>query len=251
MSLSLSNVFLGAVCLMLLVATTLTDAYELKCPNMRGDTGGRYYDEDLYEHDRYFGDGGKYRLPAECKSASDNTRGKYSTALKPCTFSFHKSTDKDDGSSFRASTVCTDKNKINKDTIQEYVKGWPDECVGFFSRCYSVQRDESIFLNFFCKTKPEWKIPQETTHISVSCIDDAQAKIIANQNRTGYDSSWETKQEEQFLTRIEKEEAHWQHLEIVALISFFLTFFACLIIVKCVYSNLLSPYYQKLATHEE
>jgi len=234
-------------------APNSSHAYELKCPNLRGDGNDSYRgDMDFYDGGP-FGDYDMYKLPAACESAADNTRGKYSTALKPCIFTFHKS-DKDDGSSFRTSTVCSKKNSINKETIKEYVIGWPDECVGDFARCYSVDRDENVFRNFFCNTKPDWKIPKDTTHISVSCIDDKEAKIAFNQNRTGGERYFEkeaARQEKQFLIKVEKEEEHMRHLEVVAIISFFLTFSACLILVKCAYSWLLRPYYDKLATHEE
>jgi hypothetical protein len=233
---------------------TSCNAYTLKCPNLRQD--GYFYrgDEDgLYEGGS-FGYHNKYKLPVACDSAADNTRGSYSAALKPCVFSFHKC-DKDDGTAFQASTVCSDKNRINKETIKEYVRMWPDECVGDFARCYSVDRDESIFTNFFCEKKPNWKIPEDTTHIRVSCIEDKQAKIAKNANKTnGGDEFYEREkaaQQEQFLMKIEKEEAHMRHLEIVAVVGFVLSFSACLIIVKCAYTWLLRPYYERLATHED
>ena len=236
----------------LLLFVASCNGYELKCPNLREDNGyGSYHnDDELYEGGS-FGEHYKYKLPAACESAADNTRGKYSTALKPCVFAFHKS-EEDDGSSFRESTVCSKENQINKETIKEYVRLWPDECVADFARCYSVDRDEAIFFDFFCKTKPGWKIPKETTHISVSCIDDKQAKIEKNQNNTlGYDEKWAAANEKQFLMKVEKEEEHMRHLEVIAVISFLLIFSACLIFVKCAYSWLLRPYYEKLATHEE
>lgn len=249
MLLLFSHALLAAVSLLLFVVVNDGDAYELKCPNLRVD--GRGYDP--YEDDEMMYRGGYYRdHGAECQSASDNTRGQYSSrALKPCVFSFHSHEGEDGGSSYRASTVCSEKNKINKDIIQEYIRLWPDECVGDFSRCYSVDRDEDIFRDFFCKTKPTWKIPENTTHISVSCVEDKKANIADKENRADDERSWHNEQEKQFLMRIEKEEQHMRHIEMIAAIAFFLSFTACLVIVKCVYSNLLHPYYDRLATHDE
>jgi hypothetical protein len=233
---------------------TSCNAYTLKCPNLRPD--GYSYGENeagLYDVEA-FGSRDKYKLAVACDSAADNTRGFYTTALKPCVFTFHKC-DKDDGTGFQASTVCSEKNRINKETIKEYVGVWPDECVGDFSRCYSVDRDESIFANFFCKTKPNWKIPEDTTHIGVSCIEDKQAKIAQNANKTnGGDDFFERQNaawQKQFSMKIDKEEAHMRHLEIIAVVSFVLSFSACLIIVKCAYTWLLRPYYERLTTHED
>jgi hypothetical protein len=229
---------------------TSCNAYTLNCTDLRPDNS--FPDDDglrgsIGSHD-------KYKLPVACDSAADNTRGFYTSPLKPCVFTFHKC-DKDDGTAFQASTVCSDKNRINKETIKEYVRMWPDECVGDFSRCYSVDRDESIFTKFFCKTKPNWKIPEDTTHIGVSCIEDKQAKIAQNANKTnGGDDFFERQNaawQKQFLMKIEKDEAHMRHLEIVAVVGFVLSFSACLIIVKCAYTWLLRPYYERLATHED
>jgi hypothetical protein len=132
---------------------------------------------------------------------------------------------------------------------------WPDECVGDFARCYSVDRDESIFSRFFCQTKPDWKIPEDTTHISVNCIDDKQEKLLQNRNNTARGDNYyereKAAQQEQFIMKVEKEEQHMRHLELIAIVSFALSFSACLIIVKCSYTWLLRPFYDKLATHEE
>jgi len=248
-----SHASIIAMFLLIAVPAHNSQAYELKCPNLRGDDYDSYRDDgDIYEGGQY-GYRNRYKLPAACESAADNARGKYITALKPCVFTFHKC-DKDDGTTFRASTVCSKKNSINEETIKEYVGGWPDECVGDFARCYSVERDENVFRNFFCNTKPDWKIPKDTTHISVSCVDDKEAKIAYNQNRTDGDRYFENeaaRQEKQFLLQVEKQEEHMRHLEVVAVISFFLTFSACLILAKCAYSWLLRPYYDTLTMHEE
>lgn len=228
------------------------NAYTLKCPNLR-NSDNHLNDDEFDDYDYY--EGGVYSpSDAKCESASENTRGSYVAKLKPCVFSFHTS-DKDDGSAFRASTVCSDKNHISDDIIKEYVRMWPDECVGDFRRCYSVERDESIFRNFFCKVKPDWKIPSDTTHISVSCVDDKQALINRMNNRTFDDDPYfereKAAREKEFLMRVEKEEEHMRHLEMVAMVAFIISFCACLVIVRVVYSWLLRPYYERLPTHDE
>ena len=238
---------------LLLAATCSCRAYVLKCPNLRDGEYHVYPDEEMVYEGGMYGNRDKFKLPIACESASDNTRGAYTSVLQPCVFSFHKSeTDDADGSGFRTSTVCSDENRINKVTIKEYVRQWPDECVGDFARCYAVNKDEDIFRNFFCR-KTNWKIPEDTTHISVSCMDDKEAKIVHNQNKTsgGYNDPYAAQQEKQFLTKIEKEEEHMRHLETIAVVSFLLSFSACLILVKCAYSNLLRPYYEKVTTHED
>lgn len=237
--------------LILTMLLMLVKSYELKCGT--GNLRGNYEYDSFREHGGYrdsYDDKGEY----SCKSPSENTRGQYSTKLKPCVFAFHKATEKKDedaDSSFRTSTICSDTNRINKDTIQEYVSYWPDECVGDFQRCYSVEKDERIFIEFFC-SKPHWKIPKETTHISVSCVDDKQAKIFVRTNHTDeYEDRFEKRQQEQYLEKMKQETAHMKHLEMIAVISFVLTFGACLIIIKVIYSNLLRPYYHSITPHDD
>jgi hypothetical protein len=69
----------------------------------------------------------------------------------------------------------------------------------------------------------------------VSCIEDKQAKIAQNANKTnGGDDFFEREkaaQQKQFLMKNEKEEVHMRHLEIIPVVSFVLSFSACLIIV--------------------
>jgi hypothetical protein len=54
--------------------------------------------------------------------------------------------------------------------MKEYVFQWHDECVGDFARCYSVEHHKQLLLDFLCAM--DWKIPEETTHVSVNCMED-------------------------------------------------------------------------------
>mmetsp|Transcript_10367 Transcript_10367/g.21030 ORF Transcript_10367/g.21030 Transcript_10367/m.21030 type:complete len:150 (+) Transcript_10367:258-707(+) len=67
--------------------------------------------------------------------------------------------------------------------VMDYVRGWPDECVGDYTRCYSVSQisEASIFLPHFCRN--QWEIPAAVTHISINCVEDkreALAKQVQN-----------------------------------------------------------------------
>jgi hypothetical protein len=244
----LLHFLLAAALLFLASSLAPANAYILHCDSLRGNGDGSQGEYDF--GDDYSGDG--YKLATPCDSATDNTRGKYKAKLSPCVFSFHKS-DTDNGSDFKTSTVCSNKNKINDVVIKEYVSNWPDECVADFSRCYSVNRDEEIFRAFFCKKKT-WKIPENTTHISVDCTADKAAKVAVNQNRTrtnGFEDPYFEQQKNMTLTKMHKEEEHMHRLELMAIVMFATIFSACLICIKCAYVYLLRPYYDKLSIHEE
>ena len=54
------------------------------------------------------------KLTHSCESpTSANVRGKYSSLILPCAFTFHKSTGSDDEGPFSTSTVCSDDNHVN------------------------------------------------------------------------------------------------------------------------------------------
>lgn len=61
--------------------------------------------------------------------------------------------------------------------MKEYVHDWRDECVGDFSRCYSLEHHRHILFDFLCVM--DWKIPEETTHVSVNCMEDKDLVLEA------------------------------------------------------------------------
>jgi len=121
------------------------------------------------------------KLTHSCESPSVNVRGKYSSSILPCAFTFHKSTVSDDAVPFSTSTVCSDDNHVNVGggnyQIMDYVQGWGDECVGDYTRCYSVKNDEAIYLSFACGKG--WTFPLGATHLSVNCTADKAAQLAA------------------------------------------------------------------------
>mmetsp|Transcript_24030 Transcript_24030/g.39742 ORF Transcript_24030/g.39742 Transcript_24030/m.39742 type:complete len:262 (+) Transcript_24030:180-965(+) len=162
--------------LLLLLATAVAQNCPTKAPTTNGDGFRQRFDDDqdrqYWTPDRFFSE------PPGCDSPSDNTRGYYTAHTAPCTFSFH-SAEQPSGNNlgFHQTTVCSDENMIGLDSVLEYVKHWKDECVGDFARCYSVERDEEIFLEFVCKKR--WNFPDGTTHISVNCQRDKEVKKLA------------------------------------------------------------------------
>jgi len=121
------------------------------------------------------------KLTDSCESPSANVRGKYSSSILPCAFTFHKSTVSDDAVPFSTSTVCSDDNHVNVGggnyQIMDYVQGWGDECVGDYTRCYSLKKDEAIYLSFACGKG--WTFPLGATHLSVNCTADKAAQLAA------------------------------------------------------------------------
>ena len=124
------------------------------------------------------------KVAPTCLSASSNARGKYNSFFAPCTFQFHVIPHaKQVRSSMQLSTECTSDNLyspqggINPEPIADYVRSWPDECVGDYSRCYAVSKesDKKIFLPHFCRNS--WEIPSSVTHISVDCHDDKKEAL--------------------------------------------------------------------------
>ena len=121
-----------------------------------------------------------------CEPSSVNVRGKYSSLILPYAFTFHKSTGNDDEGPFSTSTVCSDDNHVNVGggnyQIMEYVQSWVDECVGDYTRCYSLKKDEAIYLSFACGKG--WTFPLGATHLSVNCTADKAAQLAALKNPT-------------------------------------------------------------------
>lgn len=124
-----------------------------------------------------------------CRSAVSNARGKYNSFYAPCEFRFHVISNTNAASSGGnslqlSSSDCSPHNVYThpgaedkttttmEDSIMDYVRAWPDECVGDYRRCYSVAKplEAKIFLPHFCRNN--WEIPASVTHISVSCQED-------------------------------------------------------------------------------
>ena len=126
-----------------------------------------------------------------CDFATSNARGRYTSELNPCTFRFHvadESMEEMEFIEYHTSDLCTDENTIGHRSssspatsstrgaaaasmsVKEYVKDFPDECVGDFTRCYSLEYHSKVVWEFLCDK--EWKLPEGTTHISVDCTAD-------------------------------------------------------------------------------
>lgn len=105
-----------------------------------------------------------------CSTRTSNARGKYHTSKAPCVFQFHKSSRPEIKLiDFQTSDLCSEDDAFL--TVKEYInEGWPDECVGDFQRCYSLQHHQAILQNFLCRHN--WQVPEGTTHMSVDCTED-------------------------------------------------------------------------------
>ena len=111
-----------------------------------------------------------------CPSSKSNPRGSYTANLIPCNFTFHTIPEKESLHPMELSTQCHASNRDSTILLfQDYVFQWPDECVGDFSRCYSIQRDVKIFAQRFCNK--DWIIPEGVTHIAVDCSMDKATKV--------------------------------------------------------------------------
>lgn len=105
-----------------------------------------------------------------CTSQTSNARGQYTSTRAPCTFSFHsiQGEEEDRLIDLKTSDLCSDSNSFL--VMKEYVNQWDDECVGDFARCYSLEHHRHLLMGFWCAMN--WNIPNETTHISVNCMED-------------------------------------------------------------------------------
>jgi hypothetical protein len=145
------------------------------CSNYDQYSGNQGYDNG-FDYD----ENGQVVVGPPCESANTNIRGHYVALHFPCSFTFHKSTDPEDEEAFSTSTLCSNENRLDVSShgtheVLEYVKGWGDQCVGDFARCYSLANDESIYLSFVCQKK--WTFPSGATHMSVNCTADKAAKL--------------------------------------------------------------------------
>jgi hypothetical protein len=153
-----------------------------------------------------------------CSDPHSNARGQYTSTLAPCVVKFHNANiqreSQETSSSqlqqkqeeaefidYRTSDLCHDDNVIIE--IKEYAQSWPDECVGDFERCYSLDHHFSLMCDFLCEKeyqydninsggislpsqhqlhhtsssfsyRPHWELPEGTTHVSVMCTRDKE-----------------------------------------------------------------------------
>lgn len=177
--------------------------------------------------------GQQVRVAPACNTPSANARGKYNSFFAPCQFMFHviPQAKTQAQHSHQLSTECSDTNiykhdpgmTITEATVVDYIRSWPDECVGDYRRCYSVSRpaDYRIFLPHFCQSS--WKIPSAVTHISVNCQDDKAMALVQ-----------QAKAEEMMKSRsahpnsknhMEQEEQH--HREKIAVLLFVILLSCC------------------------
>jgi len=151
----------------------------LQHDNLRGynehETRGRWSPDSYFNT---YNGGERLFLDEPCASARSNSRAMYTSHLIPCKFSFH-SVHKEESNlgPLELSTQCSDPNQVSppgSTTMEDYLIEWPDECVGDFLRCYSVARDENLWLPTFCKK--QWSIPEGATHLAVDCRRDKRQK---------------------------------------------------------------------------
>ena len=70
------------------------------------------------------------------------------------------------------STITSQELLVLRDKVDST---WGDVCVGEYSRCYSLEKHKSVYLQFVCSK--QWEFPAGATHMSVDCTADRQAKI--------------------------------------------------------------------------
>lgn len=166
--------------LVILYQATITEAFSAEeCKNVTG-INDQSRKEDGYARSEFRSITAHLKL---CDSATGSIRGHYTSNYRACDFAFHKSSV-DDRTDFSAATVCEDTNKVLSTSVQQYVSLWPDECVGDYSRCYSVDQDRAVYLKFFCDQG--WDLPEGTTHISVNCLFDKDVSISDAQQNTDF-----------------------------------------------------------------
>lgn len=132
-----------------------------------------------------------------CTIQTSNARGHYTSTLAPCVFTFHSIQGEEDKLiDYQTSNLCNDDNGFL--IMKEYVYDWGDECVGDFSRCYSLEHHRRILFDFLCTM--DWNIPQETTHVSVNCMEDKDLVVEAERNS---DAAERQEQNQATLERVE------------------------------------------------
>jgi hypothetical protein len=134
------------------------------------------------------------KLDKTCPSKTSNPRGTYTSNLNACTFRFHHIEQEDRSDPLSLSSACSEANRVSAGDsgagshgttplppplppVEQYVVGWPDECVGDYQRCYSIVQDEQILLRHLCKNYHKGEdLPFGTTHVSVDCTEDKSLK---------------------------------------------------------------------------
>jgi hypothetical protein len=172
-------------------------------------------------------------MSLSCSDAYSNTRGEYTSKTAPCVIIFHnenallvsgvswddedfqqqpqrhrrnpnRKKDEESGTFSHyyhgTSSVCGIENAIGE--AKEYVKAWPDECVGDFARCYDLtdpnhtmcpalhellenrrdrrkleaaEQEQQYPNEAFLTFDFDALVPSGTTHISVDCTIDKEA----------------------------------------------------------------------------
>ena len=106
-----------------------------------------------------------------CTSQTSNARGRYTSTLAPCVFTFHSVEEEEVALiDYQTSSLCSSENKFL--VMKEYVYDWADECVGTFQRCYSLEHHQDVLFDFLCAM--HGKFPEGTTHVSVDCTEDQE-----------------------------------------------------------------------------
>jgi len=119
-----------------------------------------------------------------CTTQTSNARGHYTSTLAPCIFKFHTIEEEDfELIDYQTSDLCNADNAFL--IMKEYVYDWRDECVGDFSRCYSLKHHKHILFDFLCAM--DWKIPPSTTHVSVDCMEDKDLVLEAESKSSAAD----------------------------------------------------------------
>lgn len=202
-----------------------------KAPSVYDDGSNSWRDDQEEQEDEYWSPNlNRYTEPPGCDSPSDNTRGHYSAHIAPCEFSFHAVTETEDLSSFHQTTLCSDDNTIGPDSVLDYARHWKDECVGDFARCYSVENDQEIFLDFVCKKS--WKFPEGTTHISVNCQRDKEyKKLAAKKYQTQFNNDQTFQKELDNQEELMDKEMRQREIAILIVLSFL-----SVLVLLCCYS---------------
>ena len=191
--------------------------------------------------------GGKPTVAPVCHSDSSNARGHYNSYYVPCKFQYHTEPHTS-GKSFRLglhkmSTVCSDDNVFQEHTsdgpvpmepFYDYVRAWPDECVGDFRRCYSMS-DTKIFLKHFCLR--QWELPPAVTHVSVTCEEDKQE---ASKHTNDFNHAAEMKK------HLDQERRHHQEKLMVLVFIVFLLCSCCWAGICAGYTLVVAPYLKSL-----
>jgi hypothetical protein len=117
----------------------------------------------------------------------------YTSIHAPCSIKFHSVSNLqrqgEEGEpnfiEYRTSNLCRDDTVIVE--IKEYLEFFPDECVGDFERCYSLEHHSKYLYPFLCLPEElpsqeylvngisyhsRWELPPGTTHVSVDCTLD-------------------------------------------------------------------------------